>query len=421
LANTAKISYPPADAAKVALLSGTNTGDETATTIKSKLGITTLSGSNTGDQTLAGLGGVASNTAITAGTRTKITYDTKGLITAGTDATTADIGPSTNKNYVTDAELTVIANTTGINTGDNAVNTLYSGLVSNATHTGDATGATALKVVGINNVILSGLATGILKNTTGTGVPSIAIAGTDYLAPNGSAASLTNFPVLNQNTSGSAASFTGSLAGQVTGTQSATVVDNAAVIGKVLTGFTSGAGTIFATDNILVAFQKLNGNVVALAASNTRYLGESYLGGIVFELYRDNLGNQHGLIVALTETAAASTPWGPVATSTGAIRTWDGTFNTGLMTASTDVQTYLTGLGSGWYLPSIDELRKLLNNRFYVNKALQGGGGTLLLYNDDWSSTEIDQDNATSLYFRDGDSYIGNKAGLGCVRGVKSF
>lgn len=35
----------------VANLSGTNTGDETAATIKSKLGITTLSGSNTGDQT----------------------------------------------------------------------------------------------------------------------------------------------------------------------------------------------------------------------------------------------------------------------------------------------------------------------------------------------------------------------------------
>lgn len=37
----------------------------------------------------------------------------------------------------------------GTNTGDNSVNTLYSGLVSNATHTGDATGATALTVVKI--------------------------------------------------------------------------------------------------------------------------------------------------------------------------------------------------------------------------------------------------------------------------------
>lgn len=36
-------------------LSGTNTGDETTSSIKSKLGITTLSGSNTGDQDLSGL------------------------------------------------------------------------------------------------------------------------------------------------------------------------------------------------------------------------------------------------------------------------------------------------------------------------------------------------------------------------------
>lgn len=49
-------------------------------------------------------------------------------------------------NYVTDAEKVVIGNTSGTNTGDNAVNTLYSGLVSNATHTGEVTGSTALTV-----------------------------------------------------------------------------------------------------------------------------------------------------------------------------------------------------------------------------------------------------------------------------------
>jgi hypothetical protein len=63
--------------------------------------------------------------------------------------TTAAITDSLDKRYVTDAQLTVIGNTSGTNTGDNAVNTLYSGLVSNATHTGDATGATALTVVKI--------------------------------------------------------------------------------------------------------------------------------------------------------------------------------------------------------------------------------------------------------------------------------
>lgn len=63
--------------------------------------------------------------------------------------TTGDIADSLNKRYVTDANLTTIGNQSGTNTGDNAVNTLYSGLVSNATHTGDATGATALTVVKI--------------------------------------------------------------------------------------------------------------------------------------------------------------------------------------------------------------------------------------------------------------------------------
>lgn len=122
---------------------------------------------------------VDKNAAITGATNTKITYDSKGLVTAGTSATTADINPSTNRNYVTDAQATVIGNTSGTNTGDNATNSLYSGLVSNATHTGDATGSTALTVVKINGTSLAGLATGLLKNTTGTGVPSIAVSGTD--------------------------------------------------------------------------------------------------------------------------------------------------------------------------------------------------------------------------------------------------
>lgn len=62
---------------------------------------------------------VAANSIITAGTKTKITYDAKGLVTGGADATTADIADSTNKRYVTDANLAVIGNTSGTNTGDN--------------------------------------------------------------------------------------------------------------------------------------------------------------------------------------------------------------------------------------------------------------------------------------------------------------
>ena len=85
------------------------------------------------------------NTAITGATKTKITYDAKGLVTAGADATTADIAASTNKNYVTDAQATVIGNTSGTNSGDNAVNSLYSGLAASKqdTITGAATTITS--------------------------------------------------------------------------------------------------------------------------------------------------------------------------------------------------------------------------------------------------------------------------------------
>ena len=180
-------------------------GSETAASIKSKLGITTLSGSNTGDQdiaamthtnrsaldavsgtntgdqtlpTLSSLGAVASNTAITGGTKTKVTYDAKGLVTAGADATTADIAASTNKNYVTDAQLTAIGNagnTSGTNTGDQT----------------NVTG-TALNVTGI-----VAIANGGTGATTAAGARTNLELGTAALANTGTGA--WNVPVLNSS------------------------------------------------------------------------------------------------------------------------------------------------------------------------------------------------------------------------------
>lgn len=63
-------------------------------------------------------GKIDENTPITGATKTKITYDSKGLVTAGTDATTADISDSSNKRYVTDADLIKLNNLSGTNTGD---------------------------------------------------------------------------------------------------------------------------------------------------------------------------------------------------------------------------------------------------------------------------------------------------------------
>ena len=90
-----------------------------------------------------------SNVAITGATKTKITYDSKGLVTSGADATTADIAPSTNRRYVTDAQAGVISNTSGTNTGDQTIT-----LTGAVTGSGNGSFATTLSdgVVTTNNI-----------------------------------------------------------------------------------------------------------------------------------------------------------------------------------------------------------------------------------------------------------------------------
>jgi hypothetical protein len=97
---------------------------------------------------------VDENAAITGATKTKVTYDAKGLVTAGADATTADIADSLNKRYVTDANLTVIGNTSGTNTGDNATNSQYSGLAASKQDT--LVSATNIKTVNSTSLLGSG-------------------------------------------------------------------------------------------------------------------------------------------------------------------------------------------------------------------------------------------------------------------------
>ncbi len=60
----------------------------------------------------------------------------------------------------------------GTNTGDNSVNTLYSGLVSNATHTGDATGSTILTIAAgvVTDAKLSAVNTASIKGRISAGI-----------------------------------------------------------------------------------------------------------------------------------------------------------------------------------------------------------------------------------------------------------
>jgi len=129
------------DAKQATLVSGTNIKTVNNTSLLGSGNITIAGGggtwgsitgtlSNQTDLQTALDGKVDENTAITGATKTKVTYDQKGLVTAGADATTADIADSTDKRYITDAQLVVVGNTSGTNTGDNATNSQYSGLAA---------------------------------------------------------------------------------------------------------------------------------------------------------------------------------------------------------------------------------------------------------------------------------------------------
>jgi len=190
------------------------------------------------------------------------------------------------------------SNVSGTNTGDNATNSLYSGLVSNATHTGDATGSTALTVVRINGTSLSALSTGILKNTTGTGVPSIA-AQADVTALLG-AGSITNTMLAN--------SAVANLSGTNTGDQT-TVTGNAGTATALQTartiatsGDVTGTATSFnGTANISIptTLATVNSNVGSFTNANVTV-------------------NAKGLVTA---ASSGSAPEVPLTFSTGLTRT----------------------------------------------------------------------------------------------------
>jgi len=188
-----------------------------------------------------------------------------------------------------------------------------------------------------------------------------------------------------------------------------------------LTGATGAAGTN--GTNGLVGATGLTGATGAAGTNAgvggfTHYLGEAFNGGIIYYLYKGSDGLEHGLIVALTESTAT---WQTTGTLVNANRTEDGAFNTGLMTGS-PAATYVTGLGAGWYLPSIDELGLLYYNRYSAQKGLRTGGNTLLsntaYY---WSSTECNATDASNFYFNYGYATNGYKPNTYTVRGVRAF
>ena len=369
-----------------------------------------------------------------------------------------------------------VANLSGTNTGDNATNSQYSGLVSNATHTGDATGNVALTVKGINGTILSNLTTGILKNTTGTGVPSIAVAA--------------DFPILNQNTTGTAGStatlatartistngdvlytsppFDGSA--NVLGTATLASIGVAGTYTKVttdakgrvtvganltagdvptlnqnttgtadnVTGIVAvangGTGTatpsLVAGTNVTITGTFPNQTINSSGGGGGTQIGALIGGGVVVAVFND-AGVNKALVASLTNVAA-NISWtiaGFQTTLIGATAQSysDGLTNTNAIIAQTLLPAstfYAAGIArlfagggfSDWYLPSTWELNMCFNSAVIVNKI---AGVTPFLTSTYWSSTETNATSANTKTFTNGNSSSFSKNLGNQVRAVR--
>ena len=129
----------------------------------------------------------------------------------------------------------------GISTDYSAV-----GITNTALGASNPSTVAATTVTATSTIAATGAVTGSNLSGTNTGDQTITLTGGVTGSGTGSFAATV---VTNAN-----------LTGDVTSSGNATTLTNAPVIAKVLTGYTSGAGTVAATDSILQAIQKLNGN-----------------------------------------------------------------------------------------------------------------------------------------------------------------
>ena len=318
----------------------------------------------------AGTDYLVPNAAITGGTFTKVTYDSKGLVTSGANLSVTDLPTMTSTTG--GAVPTPPNNTTTFLRGDGTFATPTGGgtvtnvsVVSANGFTGSVATSTSTPAITIGTTL-----TGVLKGD-GTGL-SVATAGTDYLTPTGSAALLTGFPILNQNTTGTASTITGNIAqSQVTNL----VTDLAAKQPQLNgTGLVRATGTTISYDNsaYLTSFTetdpsvaainglvKSNGTTITAAVAGTDYLtptgSAAFLTG--FPTFNQNTtGNagtatalQTGRTIGMTGDVTYTSPSFNGTSNVTAVSTVTGINNTSLAGLATGILKNTTGTG----VPSI--------------------------------------------------------------------
>ncbi|SDY68128.1 hypothetical protein [Hymenobacter psychrophilus] len=134
-------------------------------------------------------------------------------------------------------------------------------------------------------------------------------------------------------------------------------------------------------------------------------IGDLYGGGIIFSLWRDQKGVQHGLIASLKDVGIRTWATPQIQTLRAAESHVDGAANTkaiiaqaGANSAAGVAAAYAGGMVRDWYLPSSLELRLLYDQSVAINAILERDNDPLttgLMYEAYWSST-IAEDEITS-------------------------
>jgi hypothetical protein len=176
--------------------------------------------------------------------------------------------------------------------------------------------------------------------------------------------------------------------------------------------------------------------ITASSGGAAHMIGEQFGGGVVYEVFRDINGTEHGLVVDL-HNQNNSRSWSGTTNATvpgaGAQSIWNGLANSAAIAAQNGNSAAAECLNSAaggfddWFLPSIAQLRLLWTNMYVVSRSLADAGGTALggRY---WSSSEESSSYARFLNLSTnignahyGDIYPIEKSQLYIVRCVRIY
>ena len=201
---------------------------------------------------------------------------------------------------------------------------------------------------------------------------------------------------------------------------------------KTETDPTGGTAYTIAGTNELMSVPYALFSANAGVGGFTHYIGEEFGGGVIFHLWKDALGVEHGLIIDKTDLSATQV-WSNIdATLIGASAqsSWDGLSNSNAIVGQTGHNSSASALclnstnggQSDWYLPSVQELNMLWNNYYTVARSLiQITGATQLQSATYWSSTESNTSYAWGFNFASGGADYIFKAAPRYVRAVRAF